>query len=119
MWWCSAILWLATSTAAAQGRLGVDFDPGLLIVNGFSAEQALEVLTPHVLHVRAHDGVRDLAQGRGIEVPLGQGSVDFPAMLARLEQANYRGTITVERREAADPVTEIGNAVAYLRQLVN
>jgi sugar phosphate isomerase/epimerase len=103
--------------ALPKGSVVVSFDPGQLIVNGFSASEALGVLASDVQHVHARDAVRDLAQGRGVEVPLGQGVVDFPAILATLDQANYRGSLTVERRESDDALTEIGNAVAYLRQL--
>jgi sugar phosphate isomerase/epimerase len=70
-----------------------------------------------VLHVHACDAVRDLGQGRAIDVELGRGSADLPALLGQLAEFNYSGWVTIERREAADPVAEIGNAVAYLRSL--
>lgn len=102
--------------ALPDGSLFVNFDPGNLIINSFSADEALSALAPHIQHVHAKDGVRDLAQGRGLEVPLGRGSVDFPTLLAVLEQHNYRGYLTVERENASDPVGEVGAAVSYLRQ---
>ncbi len=87
--------WLAAQTGAEDGRdlarllaalpegaVGVDLDPGALVVNGFSPLEAVEALGPRILHVHARDGVRDLARKRGLEVPLGRGSVDFPALLA-------------------------------------
>jgi sugar phosphate isomerase/epimerase len=103
--------------AVPAGTMGVNFDPGNLIVNGFSAVEALDQLGPHVLHVHAKDGVRDLAIGRGVEVPLGRGSADFPALLGRLEEQGYRGYFTIERSGGNDPVGEIGQAVKYLRSL--
>lgn len=103
--------------ALPPGSLGVNFDPGNLIVNNFSAADALAALGQHVLHVHAKDGVRDLAQGRGVEVPLGRGSVDFASLLAVLEEHQYRGYFTIERENADDPVFEIGQAVEYLRNL--
>ena len=99
------------------GTIGVNFDPGNLIVNGFSATDAIEKLAPHVLHVHAKDAVRDLAQGRGLEVPLGRGSVDFPALLAALEEKDYRGFFTVEREKCDDPVAEVNQAIVYLKNL--
>jgi sugar phosphate isomerase/epimerase len=69
------------------------------------------------LHVHAKDGVRDLAQGRGVEVPLGRGSVDFPSLLGALEEKGYRGYFTIERENAEDPQAEVGQAVQYLRNL--
>lgn len=103
--------------ALPPGSLGVNFDPGNLVVNNFSASEALEALGANILHVHAKDGVRDLAQGRGVEVPLGRGSVDFPSLLAVLEEHQYRGYFTIERENAADPLFEIGQAVQYLKSL--
>jgi sugar phosphate isomerase/epimerase len=104
-------------SALPDGSLGVDLDPGQLIVNGHSATETVEVLAPHILHVHATDGVRDLARGRGLEVPLGRGSVDYPALLGALEERGYRGYFTVQRDAASDPETEVGQAVKYLRSL--
>ena len=70
-----------------------------------------------VLHVHACDAVRDLGERQAIDVELGRGSADLPALLGQLSEYNYAGWVTVERRDAADPVAEIGNAVAYLRSL--
>lgn len=109
---------LARLLAALPERLiGVNFDPGNLIVNGFSAIEAVRLLGPSILHVHAKDGVRDLAQGRGVEVPLGRGSVDFPEILAVLEERRYGGYLTIEREHATHPELEIGQAVQYLRNL--
>ncbi|UUO06498.1 sugar phosphate isomerase/epimerase [Blastopirellula sp. J2-11] len=101
-----------------DGLLGVEFDPGALIVNGFSARESLEALIKHVRHVRAKDGVRDLAIGRGIEVELGRGSADFPMLLAILDDAGYNGFLTVVRENPQSPRAEIEQSLEYLRQLV-
>lgn len=101
-----------------EGSIGVNFDPGNLIINGFSASAAISVLGRRVMHVHAKDAVRDLAQGRGIETPLGRGSVDFQELIGVLENHGYRGAFTIERQNSTDPVDEIGHAVRYLRSLV-
>ena len=103
--------------ALPDGSIGVTFDPGNLIVNGHSASDALPLFASHVLHVQARDGVRDLARGRGLEVTLGRGSVDFPELLGTLEDAGYRGYYTIVRDASNDPVREIGDAIMYLKQL--
>jgi len=97
--------------------VGVDLDPGHLIVNGFSPLEAVQALGPNVLHVHARDGVRDASRGRGLEVPLGRGSADFPALLGALEEFGYRGAFTVARDSADDPLAEIADAVQYLASL--
>ncbi len=99
------------------GYVTVNFDPGNLIINGFSAREAVQVLGSHIVHVHAKDGVRDLAQGRGLEVALGRGSADFPALLGHLEEQHFRGFFTVEREQSSDPVSDISLAVQYLRNL--
>jgi sugar phosphate isomerase/epimerase len=104
-------------TAIPSGGIGVDLDPGNLIVNGFSPLEAVGALGDHILHVHARDAVRDLARGRGLEVPLGRGSADFPSLLGALEERQYRGYFTIARQDAEDPESEIGQAVEYLNNL--
>ncbi|MEX2140046.1 MAG: sugar phosphate isomerase/epimerase family protein [Pirellulales bacterium] len=99
------------------GSLGVDLNPGNLLVHGHSPLDAVQMLGPHILHVHATDGVRDRARGRGQLVPVGRGMADWPALLGALEEQDYRGDFTIERREADDPAYELEAAVKYLRSL--
>jgi sugar phosphate isomerase/epimerase len=103
--------------ALPEQALGVDLHPGSLILSGHSPREAVELLGPHILHVHASDAVRDAPVGRGHEVELGRGMADFPELLGRLTEFDYRGWVTIERRDSPDPVAEIENAVAYLRSL--
>ena len=103
--------------ALPPGAMGVDFDPGNLIINGFSADEAMKSLGKHVLHFRARDGVQDLAQGRGLEVQLGRGSVDLASLLAGLEEHHYNGYMTIERATDDEPVLQCSQAVEFLRNL--
>jgi sugar phosphate isomerase/epimerase len=102
--------------ALPEQTVGVDLHPTNLILGGQSPREAVEVLGPYVLHVHACDAVRD-ATGRSREVELGRGTADLPELLGRLTEFDYRGWVTIERRESADPVSEIENAVAFLRSL--
>lgn len=101
--------------ALPSGALHVAFDPGNLIVNGFSATTALESLASHTVHVYARDGVRDLAIGRGLEVTLGRGSVDWPLLIATLDDRGYRGHWSIARQHCDHPQQEIAQAVSFLR----
>lgn len=103
--------------ALPEGSIGVTLNPGNLLINGFSAQNAVKSLREHTMYVRAKDGVRDLALGRGLEVPLGRGSADFPELIGLLEENEYRGYFTVARDKANDPVAEVSMAVEYLRNL--
>ena len=103
--------------ALPEGALGVALNPGNLIINSYSPVEAIQSLGRHVMYVRAKDGVRDLAQGRGIEVALGRGSADFPNLIGMLEEHAYRGFFTIERERSDDPVIEIAAAVQYLKNI--
>jgi sugar phosphate isomerase/epimerase len=103
--------------ALPAGSLGVDLHPANLILHGFSPLEAAQALAEHVLHVHATDATRDLAQGRGIEVPLGRGNAELPELLATLEEHHYQGYITIERRQSDNPIYEISQAVQFLRNL--
>lgn len=100
-----------------EGAIGINLDPGDFIIHGFSAQEATSVLGSDVAHVHARDGVRDLSLGRGLETTLGRGSVDFAEIIAILENFAYRGAYTIKRDHCPDPVTEIGYAVQYLREM--
>jgi len=97
--------------------LAINLDPGNLIINGYSPHEAVAALGPHIVHVHAKDGVRDLAQGRGLEVPLGRGTADWPALIGALEDYQYRGHFTIEREKEDDPIPEISRAVQFLRNM--
>jgi len=99
------------------GSLAVTLNPGNLILSGFSPLEAVAELGSLIRYVRARDAVRHGRQDRGGEVALGRGSIDPPALLGALEEKDYRGTITIERRESPDPLFEISRAVEYLRNL--
>jgi sugar phosphate isomerase/epimerase len=103
--------------ALPPGARAVALNPGNLIVNGFSLSEAVDVLSSAVRYAYANDGVQDRARGRGVEVPLGRGSVDFPVLAAALEEHGYRGYFAVQRQHCDDPLTEVSQAVQYLRNL--
>ena len=93
----------------------VAYNPGQLILNQFDPHAALNALTQYVGIVESQDGVQDLARGRGIEVPLGQGTADFPQILGQLEDAQYRGWFVVGRTGCGQ--AEVANAISYLTAL--
>jgi sugar phosphate isomerase/epimerase len=101
--------------ALPEHCLMVNLNPGGLVANGHSATDAAKLLGPYILHVHASDGTRDVSRGQGVETPLGRGSVDWPAVFANLEEHDYRGYFTWQRRDAADPVGELRQSVQYLK----
>lgn len=97
--------------------VGIDLNPSSLIMGAHSLAEAIESLGPHVAHVHACDAVRDVATRQGFEVELGRGAADFPELLGRLTEFDYRGWVTIERGESVNPLEEIANAVEYLRAI--
>jgi sugar phosphate isomerase/epimerase len=104
-------------TALPIGSLFVTLDPGNLVMNGHDPLQAVATLGDAIRHVHAKDAVRDFGRRRGMEVQLGRGSVDFPALLGALEERAYRGYFSIERETSDDPLVEIAQAVRYLAEL--
>ena len=122
--------WLAARTGSESGEtlkglidslplnsLMIDFDPGDFVINGFSPSEAIKVLGSHVMNFRARDAVTDLAQGRGLEVQLGRGSVDWPSLLGALEENNYAGFITIERESEEDSIAQCATAMEFLTNM--
>ena len=103
--------------ALPEGSIGVAFDPAALIVNGFSPRDLLAVLGRSVVYVHATDAVPDLAKGRGVETPLGEGIADYPELLGMLEQKDYRGSLMVDGAGRRDPELEIRQAIQFLRNM--
>lgn len=100
-----------------ETAIGITFNPGNLIVNNFSVEDALPTCAGHTLLVHAKDAVRDLARGRGVEVPLGRGTAEFPQIIASLEEHRYRGWYIVERDYSEDIVQSLRYSLQFLRNL--
>lgn len=103
--------------ALPEQSTGIDLHPSGLIRGGHSPREAVELLGPHVLHVHACDAVRDVATRTAVEVELGRGAADFPELLGRLTECDFRGWVTIERHDSANPLADIENAVQFLRSL--
>jgi len=99
----------------------VNFDLANLILYGkANPVDAVELLGPYVQGIHAKDGLwptnpREL----GKEVPIGKGKVDFPRIIARLKELNYRGAVTIER-EISGPkqIEDVRAAKTYLENLI-
>lgn len=127
---CGAWLAAKTSTTTGDGvklkelidmlpihSLLVDFDPASFVLAEHSAADAMNLLAEHVANFRARDAVRDFSLGRGVEVEVGRGSIDWAELLGALEQKNYSGYITIDRDAEADPVAQCAQGLEYLTNL--
>lgn len=100
---------------------GVNFDLANLILYGkANPVDAIELLGPYVQGIHAKDGLWPTnPKELGKEVPIGKGKVDFPRIIVRLKELNYRGAVTIER-EISGPqqVEDVRAAKAYLEKLI-
>lgn len=125
----------ATTLKAFLDTLGskgvaVNLDPAnLVMVADDDPVQAVYTLKDYIVHTHAKDGIRlrpDIQtnaftpEGGEIfrEVPLGTGSVPFPAYLAALHDIGYHGFLTIEREVGENPEGDIRIAAEYLRSLI-
>ena len=113
--------------------VAVNLDPAnLVMVTGDDPVKAVHNLKDYIVHTHAKDG-RQLyyldpeviygmkqnvivTEDSFIEVPLGEGSVDFPAYLKALEEIGYDGFLTIEREVGDDPEKDIRKAVDFLKE---
>ena len=118
--------------------VAVNLDPAnLVMVTGDDPVQAVYNLKDYIVHTHAKDGVMlqrtnpeyiyrvtpmpdDIKDIKFFqEVPLGEGSVDFKAYLAALEDIGYRGFLTIEREAGPDPAADILTAKNHLLGIIN
>lgn len=118
--------------------VAVNLDPAnLRMVTGDDPVQAVYNLQKYIVHTHAKDGNRLVEidpcyiygvlhpvpeEFQGVkcfeEVPLGTGSVDFPAYLKALEDIGYKGFLTIEREAGEKPEVDIGIAFDFLNKVI-
>ena len=128
----SAVLKTFLDTLHSTG-VAVNLDPAnLVMVAGDDPVMAVHNLKEYIVHTHAKDGrmlrrvnpetiyngTLDFAEAPFIELPLGQGDVDFPAYLSALNDIGYTGYLTIEREVGDDPEGDIRLAVNFLQSLI-
>ena len=117
--------------------VAINLDPAnLVMITGDDPVQAVYNLKDYIVHTHAKDGVMlyktnpEYIYGviekpediQGIkcfkEVPLGTGSVDFPAWMKALEDIGYRGYLTIEREVGENPTKDIKTAMDHLTRVI-
>ena len=123
------------------GGVRVNFDPAnLVMVAGDRPETAVHDLGKYIVHTHAKDGIMlkrtEAVEGlelsaeaaehnammdmgkKYLELPLGQGGVNFDTYLPALKATGFDGFLTIEREVGADPEKDIGMAVQFLREKI-
>lgn len=98
-------------------RVGVNLDPANLIMYGkANPVDALEIIGSYVMGVHGKDGVYPTDGYRlGEEVRLGDGRVNYPALVRRLHEVGYKGDITIEREISGE---EQRRDIVHAKQLL-
>lgn len=129
----AAVLKAFLDTLDSTG-VAVNLDPAnLVMVTGDDPVAAVHTLQKYIVHTHAkdgrmlrrvnpvdiYDGTFDPAQGHPfLELPLGEGDVDFPAYLQALSAIGYTGFLTIEREVGENPEKDIRAAADFLRGLL-
>lgn len=99
---------LAAFSALAQALakadcpwFGVDLDPATMLRDEWEADEVFSRLGDHIRHARGRDAVAG-ADRRTRPAVIGQGSTDWPELLARLDEAGYHGWLTIDPLELPD-----------------
>lgn len=115
--------------------VAVNYDPAnFVMVTGDDPVKGVYTLKDYIVHTHAKDGVRlkdsspeeiykyideEKHSGREyLELPLGQGKVDFDNYLKALEEVGYCGYLTIEREVGANPADDIKLAADFLRNKI-
>lgn len=113
--------------------VAVNLDPAnFVMVTGDDPVQAVYTLSDYIVHTHAKDGrkLRDCnpeviykiideeahSGDAYIELPLGEGDVDFDNYLKALDDTGYKGFLTIEREVGADPAKDISAAAEFLKR---
>jgi sugar phosphate isomerase/epimerase len=92
-------------------RIGVIFDPGNMVHEGFEDyRMGLELLGPYLAHVHLKNAAYDRPEGGGVWKarwsPLEDGVVDFDRLFEALRAVGYDGWLVIEDFSAARPTRE-------------
>jgi L-ribulose-5-phosphate 3-epimerase len=112
---------LRTIQDIGSDNLGINLDPANLLMYGkANPVDALDVFGTYVQGVHAKDGEYP-TNGRnlGVEKPLGEGRVSFPALIAKLRALGFTGALTIER-EISGPqqIEDIRRGKLYLEAIL-
>ena len=116
--------------------VAVNFDPAnFVMVTGDDPVKGVYTLKDYIVHTHAKDGKKlresnpeviyriideEANQGDAyIELPLGEGDVDFDNYLKALDEIGYKGFLTIEREVGENPCDDIALAVKFLNGKIN
>lgn len=101
-----------------RAGLAINYDPGNLMARGCNVYEGVTILAGHIAGVHVKDVVRTGSTVSGfLEVPLGEGEIDWPRLAGELESVGYGGYYTVERETGENRLRDVTGAVEFLKEL--
>ncbi len=101
-----------------SGPVGLVFDPATAVMTGSSPVALFRAVYAHVGYVRIRDAQKDV-DGAGLEVPVGEGAVNWTELVPTIAESDYHGWLCVERPGGDDRADDVRRGVAHLRSLVS
>lgn len=104
-----------------SAHVGVNFDPANMILYGMGDPvEAVKLLAPHIYQVHIKDALPSDSLGEwGAEMPVGKGSVNWPAFFGALKAAGYAGNYMIEREAGENRVEDIKGALTFIEQTIH
>jgi len=96
--------------------IGLDFDPSLALRDDWALDEIFSRVGSWIRHVRARDAIAGTDR-RTRPTVVGQGSVDWSAVLGNLDSADYRGWITVDPTDLVNRSAAAADARKFLESL--
>lgn len=114
----SAQLLRSTLDALQRHNLKVNFDPAnMLLYDMDDPIEALDTIAPHLHSVHLKDATRPQTPGTwGVEMPLGEGQVNIPRFVQKLQEIGFTGPLVIER-EVGDRQERLRDIAAGIRLL--
>jgi len=96
----------------------VNYDPAnLVMVVADDPVAGVHTLSDYIVHTHAKDGIQLSADPlKWLEVPLGQGGVNWNEYLKALKAVGFNGFLTIEREVGDNPEADIKLAVEFLKE---
>ena len=110
---------LRTIQAIGMDNVGINFDTANLILYGKANPlDALDVFGKYIMETHIKDGFYPTdGMELGHECAVGEGKVNFPAIIRKLHELGYTGTYTIEREISGDQqIKDIISARDLLRE---
>lgn len=119
----------------AGDGVGVNLDPAnFVMVTGQDPAEAVYLIGKKIVHTHVKDGVMfkkvdpnaiyndadvedEIKDSRlFLEVPVGEGSVNWDRYIRALRDVGYDGFLTIEREVGADPAADIRTAIDFMKK---